>query len=104
MENSRRYDRSAGFFSSGLVALAPIAFSHFIQGGGRIRLICSPNFSATDFAAIKSDADYSRISRDQVLKDLESLVEGKDESRILATLLSSLIAADILDLIQWSHG
>ena len=35
--HSVRYDRSAGFFSSGLVALAPVAFSHFIQGGGRIR-------------------------------------------------------------------
>ena len=98
LEHSRRYDRSAGFFSSGLVALAPIAFSHFIQGGGRIRLICSPNFSATDIAAIKSEVDFSQISRDQVLKDLETLVEGRDESRILATLLSSLIAADILDL------
>jgi hypothetical protein len=98
LEHSRRYDRAAGFFSSGLVALAPIAFSHFIQGGGRIRLICSPNFSATDIAAIKSDADVTQMSREQVLKDLESLVEGKDESRILATLLSSLIAADILDL------
>jgi hypothetical protein len=98
LEHSRRYDRAAGFFSSGLVALAPIAFSHFIQGGGRIRLICSPNFSATDIAAIKSDADVTQISREQVLKDLESLVEGKDESRILATLLSSLIAAEILDL------
>ena len=98
LEHSRRYDRAAGFFSSGLVALAPIAFSHFIQGGGRIRLICSPNFSATDIAAIKSDADITQMSREQVLKDLESLVEGKDESRILATLLSSLIAADILDL------
>ena len=98
LEHSRRYDRAAGFFSSGLVALAPIAFSHFIQGGGRIRLICSPNFSSTDIAAIKSDADVTQMSREQVLKDLESLVEGKDESRILATLLSSLIAADILDL------
>jgi hypothetical protein len=53
LENSLKYDRAAGFFSSGLVALAPLAFSRFIQGGGRIRLICSPNFSATDIAAIK---------------------------------------------------
>lgn len=98
LEHSRRYDRAAGFFSSGLVALAPVAFSHFIQGGGRIRLICSPNFSATDIAAIKNDADVSKISRDQVVKDLESLVDGKDESRILTTLLSSLVAAEILDL------
>ena len=92
------YDRSAGFFSSGLVALAPLAFSHFIEGGGKIRLICSPNFTATDIAAIRSESEISSISREQVLKDLESLVEGKDESRILATLLSSLISANILDL------
>lgn len=98
LENSLKYDRAAGFFSSGLVALAPLAFSHFIQGGGRIRLICSPNFSATDIGAIKSEVDLSEISREQVLQDLALLVDGKDESRILATLLSSLIASDILDL------
>jgi superfamily II DNA or RNA helicase len=98
LENSLTYDRAAGFFSSGLVALAPLAFSHFIQGGGRIRLICSPNFSATDIAAIRSDVDLSKISREQVLQDLALLTDGKDESRILATLLSSLIASEILDL------
>ena len=96
--HSVRYDRSAGFFSSGLVALAPLAFSHFIEGGGKIRLICSPNFTATDIAAIRSESEVSSISREQVLKDLESLVEGKHESRILATLLSSLLSANILDL------
>jgi superfamily II DNA or RNA helicase len=98
LERSYRYDRAAGFFSSGLVALAPVAFSNFIEGGGRIRLICSPNFSTTDIAAIKNEVDTTQISRDQVIKDLESLIEGKDEGRILATLLSSLMAADILDL------
>jgi len=98
LENSLKYDRAAGFFSSGLVALAPLAFSRFIQGGGRIRLICSPNFSATDIAAIRSDLDLSQISREQVLQDLALLTNGKDESRILATLLSSLIASEILDL------
>ena len=98
LEHSRRYDRSAGFFSSGLVALAPLAFSQFIQSGGKIRLICSPNFTATDIAAIKNTVDVDSISREQVLTDLESLIDGKDESRILATLLSSLISANILDL------
>lgn len=98
LEHSRRYDRAAGFFSSGLVALAPIAFSNFIQRGGHIRLICSPNFSATDIGAFSSEGNVLKISRDQVVKDLESLVDGKDESRILATLLSSLVSAEILDL------
>lgn len=98
LENSVQYDRAAGFFSSGIVALAPLAFSHFIQSGGKIRLICSPNFSSTDIAAIRREVDTSEISRKQVLQDLASLSDGKDESRILSTLLSSLIASDILDL------
>ena len=98
LEHSIKYDRSAGFFSSGLVALAPIAFSNFIQNGGTIRLICSPNFSATDIAAIRNDLDMNSISREQVIKDLELLAEEKDEKRILTTLLSSLVAANILDL------
>lgn len=98
LQNSHQYDRAAGFFSSGLVALAPIAFSNFIRNGGRIRLICSPNFSATDNSAIRNDVDTTEKTRDQVLQDLQSLVAGRDESRILSTLLSSLISAEILDL------
>jgi len=98
LEHSMRYDRAAGFFSSGLVALAPLAFSGFIQRGGKIRLICSPNLSATDFNAIQRNSDIASISREQVIHDLKALSEGEEEGRILATLLTSLIAAEILEL------
>jgi hypothetical protein len=37
LERSTRYDRAAGFFSSAILALAPLAFSSFIAGGGRMR-------------------------------------------------------------------
>jgi superfamily II DNA or RNA helicase len=98
LERSTRYDRAAGFFSSAILALAPLAFSSFIAGGGRMRLICSPNLTKSDVRNLVRDSDITLVSREQVITDLKSLAEGRDEQRILSTLLSSLIAADILDL------
>ena len=98
LQRAIRYDRAAGFFSSAIVALAPLAFSQFIEKGGRIRLICSPNLSKTDVRSLSEESDLSLTSRDQVIADLRALSEGRDEQRILSTLLSSLIAAEILDL------
>jgi len=47
---------------------------------------------------LKDDSDLASTSRDQVISDLKALAEGRDEERILSTLLSSLISAEILDL------
>lgn len=98
LQRSVRYDRAAGFFSSAIVALAPLAFSEFVENGGRIRLICSPNLSKSDVRSLNDDSDLTKASRDQVITDLKALAEGRDEERILSTLLSSLISAEILDL------
>ena len=52
LENSIRFDRSAGYFTSSGISKAAQGFSNFIRKGGKIRLIVSPSFSEEDISAI----------------------------------------------------
>jgi hypothetical protein len=40
LNESILYKRAAGYFNSGLLALAPLAFADFVQRKGQIKLIC----------------------------------------------------------------
>ena len=98
LSNSESYDRSAGFFSTGIIALAPLAFSEFIANNGKIRLICSPNFTKTDLDAVQANYENGHRTRDQIINDLEEYSQSSEISRSLTTLLSSLVNSDILEL------
>lgn len=50
---SIRYDRIAGFFSSSSLAVASRGLAKFIQNGGKMRLIASPNLNAADSDIIR---------------------------------------------------
>lgn len=77
LEASCTYDRSAGFFSSAIFALAPIAFADFVARGGKIRLICSPRVSKQDVEAIRRASDLERISMDALKREIRSAVEQR---------------------------
>src|SRR5579862_8889060 len=57
LSNAVTYDRATGYFSSAILALAPVAFSDFATQGGKMRLLCSPHLSEEDAAAILSLAE-----------------------------------------------
>ena len=46
LENSVRYDRAVGYFSSAILSVLTDAFTNFSSRGGKMRLICSPILSA----------------------------------------------------------
>ena len=98
LRESVSYDRSAGFFSSSLIALAPLAYSNFVQRGGRIRLICSPHLSAEDALRLSAEVDPSLIDSNAIAHSISKLREADDLAKSLTTVLSSLIAAEILQL------
>jgi hypothetical protein len=52
LQNSISYKRRAGYFNSGLIALAPLAFANFVKNGGRMQLICNPSLKVSDYEAI----------------------------------------------------
>ena len=50
---SIRYDRSAGYFSSTMLAVAAAGVTRLIGNGGKMRLLCGRNLSEEDVEAIR---------------------------------------------------
>ncbi|WP_008318108.1 DEAD/DEAH box helicase family protein [Leptolyngbya sp. PCC 6406] len=53
LEQATTYDRAVGFFSSSSMAAVAQGLTAFIRSGGRMRLITSPQLSASDVQAIE---------------------------------------------------
>jgi superfamily II DNA or RNA helicase len=91
-----RFDRAAGYFSSAILALAPVAYSDFFQRGGRIRLVTSTQISQEDAEAV---TEQSHFQPDDLLSALQRLTEEKSKSvGVLARILSSLLSSGVVEL------
>lgn len=91
------YDRAVGYFSSTLYHVVAIAFADFARRGGRMRLICSPALTHSDFAAMKDADEVGKAAQATVRADLDTLL--KNPEAVPATrLLATLIANDIIDV------
>jgi len=95
---SIKYDRAAGYFSSSLIAIAPLAYSSFVSNGGRLRLICSPYVSESD--ALRLEPDPSAISDTvrNLAKEIEDLVNTDDLAAALTKVMSGLLSENILQI------
>lgn len=94
LQESIKYDRAVGYFSSTLYHVVAFAFSDFIQRGGRMRLICSPALSLTDFDAIQNGFLAREEAQNQVRSDFETLKTqpaALPATRLLATLIANQI-------------
>ncbi len=61
--NSKRYDRMAGFFTSGSLAVTAIGIAGFIRNNGKMRLLTSPYISSSDKETLsKYTADSPELS------------------------------------------
>jgi superfamily II DNA or RNA helicase len=91
-----RFDRAAGYFSSAILALAPVAYSDFFQRGGRIRLVTSTHLSQQDAEAVKGPAPFQP---DELLSALQGLSDAKSKSiGLLARILASLLSSGVVEL------
>ncbi|MFI8696998.1 DEAD/DEAH box helicase family protein [Dietzia maris] len=96
---AQRYDRSSGYFSSAILALAPIAFSEFVDKGGRMRLLCSPHLTAADAEALLDVSEESRPSMLEVAaSSLRELGHGTDLEKSAVRCMRSLIEAGVLEI------
>ncbi len=97
LKMTRLYQRSVGFFSSGVFEPIIDGIVTLARNGGKIQLIASPKLSAADIAAInegyrqKEEVIESSFSSD-FLDAIESL--NDDQLKLLVTL----IAKDVLDI------
>jgi superfamily II DNA or RNA helicase len=93
-----RYDRSSGYFSSALMSLIPLGFADFVSRGGKIRLICSPQLTQTDYESI---VNYGEPVDDleTLLANLRDLAKNSDPDKaMLARVFSSLLASGVLEM------
>ncbi len=100
LSSATTYDRAVGYFSSGLIALAPLAFADFVSHGGQLRLVCSPHVSAQD--AERLDAAGGVTSPDEIVGQLRDLATSDDVAAALTQVLSSLLHSGILEL-KFAH-
>lgn len=96
MEVSSRYDRAVGFFSSTSYTLIDVPIAEFALRGGKVRLLCSPQLSGDDIAAI--EAGYrDRAAGEAVLREMEQLLKDS-AGAAAAKLLASLVAYGAADI------
>lgn len=97
LQESIRYDRAVGYFSSTLYQVVGLAFTDFALRGGRMRLVCSPALTPEDFDAMKEADEIGRRAQETVRDDLDRLLANP--AAVPATkLLATLIANDIIDV------
>lgn len=99
LSNAVTYDRATGYFSSAILALAPVAFSEFATRGGKMRLLCSPHLTGADADAIRDLAETHQPTPLEVAAaSLTSLVHGTDLETRAVACLRSLIDAGVLEV------
>lgn len=93
------YKRLAGFFSSGILAVAAHGISEFIKNDGKMQLIIGLEVNEDDYYAIKKatenpEAYVSRLLMDQ-LDDLENLLKEKKVEALGWMLANNLLEIKI---------
>ena len=103
LARAHRYDRAVGYFSSAIYTLAWPSLRAFVDGGGRMRMICSPVIQEADAEALaagqaaREDAIMSRLLREELRQLLATPATAKP-TRVLA----ALVALELLELrIAW---
>lgn len=99
LSHTVRYDRATGYFSSAILVLAAAAFSDFVAGGGKIRLLTSPHLSAQDAEAILNLPHGSQPTPIEVAaSSLAALAHGTPTEAKAVGCLRALIDSGALDL------
>ncbi len=97
LQESTRYDRAVGYFSSTLYQVIGLAFTDFARRGGHMRLVCSPALTPQDFDAMKQADEVGRRAQETVRADLDRLLNNP--AAVPATkLLATMIANDIIEV------
>ncbi len=99
LSRSVDYKRATGYFSSALFTLAPLAFADFFERGGKFQLACSPQITEEDARALQIEEVSAEDQFAKALIHLQNLAQNPQDPRsVLATALSSLIQAGVVEL------
>jgi superfamily II DNA or RNA helicase len=104
LSNAAKYDRAVGYFSSAILVIAEAALTPFAAGGGKIRLICSPQLSQDDADAIVQGSLEGTVSR-SLNEELDRWDEDAS-SNAPSSLLRSLVSRGVIEVkiaIPWNR-
>ena len=90
LQNSIKFDRAAGYFSSSGLSEASKGFARFIDNDGVIRLVVSPDFEPDDYDLLNSNIhDRAKIIEDKLMTSIENIEDfiQRDRISILAWLI-----------------
>lgn len=97
MNHAKRFDRAAGYFSSAIFALAPLAYADFFERGGKIRLVSSTQLTLNDAKAL-SEAGPGE-SMDSLIAEFKKIAaDPHSPFHLLSRILSSLIHSGALEM------
>ncbi len=96
LENSIRYDRAAGFFSSTVLAVAARGITRLIKNNGRMRLITSVRLTEEDAESINKGMNEEEKLKQVLLRDFAEAETITNQSRLRA--LAWLIAKGLLEI------
>jgi superfamily II DNA or RNA helicase len=93
LQQSIKYNRAVGYFSSALITVLSEAFTDFSERGGKMNLICSPILTAGDAVT------FEEISKNKLLETLNRNLDQIDEDGLVQeplNLMAGLIKAGCL--------
>lgn len=92
---TKKYDRSAGYFTSSSLVEISVGLCNFITNGGKIRIITSPKLDIDDIEAIRKGYEISEIIGNAMISNFEMPDDPRSLDRL--SLLSDLVAAGIME-------
>lgn len=96
-KSSVRYDRAVGYFRSGILSAISEGLSEFIRNDGRMRLLCSPQFTPEDIQAITQGyKNREAVIEEALRREIASIPTGLEDSGL--NLLSWLISHEKLEI------
>lgn len=97
LKQTKLYQRSVGFFSSGVFELIIDGIVALARNCGKIQLVASPKLSAGDVAAIKEGyRQKEEVLANTFSNDFLDAIDGLNDDQL--KLLSTLIAQGVMDI------
>jgi hypothetical protein len=100
LSRSVTYARTAGFFSSGALAVAAAGVAHLVRNGGRMRLLVGAKLSEEDVRAIeRGEEAFGQVLEQRLLEALEELErDPSDPARKRLEVLAWMVAQGTLQI------
>lgn len=96
LDAADRYDRAAGYFTSEALPILARGLYRFLDGRGRMRIVCSPMLTQADADAIERGYQDRETISGQVLS--EEISRAASRYRDATELLAWMVAEGILDI------